>query len=290
MASDTTKTSFTKSKSTCRDTGTRESGEKSKFAKLPEMFKRMDASIQDPLDEHQPPKRPRDEPEEGNGLLLRILEEVQEARSEARIKFEQLEGKLSRMDEERKEEAKKVSSLEREVAELRKEIDTLRKSVLTREREDRKRNMIVKGIEETEREERGETKRKVMEMIRNEMKMECPPIVEARRIGPRTEGRGRIILTKFSCDIDKQEIIKNRGRLRGTNVYIEADLPPAIREKKRRLLRICREERGKGNKAFIVRDKINISGFLYELAIIDGRSELRRVEDETPKNDLADIE
>ena len=70
-----------------------------------------------------------------------------------------------------------------------------------------------------------------------------------KRIGKK--GRNRLILVSIFCLDDKLAVLKKRTKLKGSNIYINDDLPPQQRERRKKLIIMCCNARSDGKKAFV---------------------------------------
>lgn len=143
---------------------------------------------------------------------------------------------------------------------LRSKIETLEEKVISLERENKKNNLILFGLEEKEKDQ-NELFENVKEKIKNDLHItiENAEINKMHRIGKKAtsaSGKTRPILMSFVNQWKKTEIVKNKKEFR--DVYVAEDYPKAILNKRKELQAQLEEERKKGNKVYIKYDKIVI--------------------------------
>lgn len=266
-------------------------------ANIPELFKRMNMeqhhlpkSNAEIAEEHHTLKRPREETESDNNILVKTFNEIKATREETRVRFEELDNKISLMNDGREQQAEELASLRDEVAELKEEVNALKGKINIIENGERRLNIIVKGVQETDAELRGgaeQTREALLGTIGRHIEVGPSIITEARRLGRPSEDRPRIILAKLHSINDKIRIVRESKKLKGTNIYIDEDFSPAVREMRRHLFKVARDERNKGNRATVFKDKIRINGTLHEAVKQRGVFVLRPIpkpENQTPKN------
>lgn len=134
------------------------------------------------------------------------------------------------------------------------------------EKQIRRKNLIIKGIVDEEKEEELITKEKV-EAVLSKMgiKIEIESETEEiRRIGKYIEGRARPVIIKLMKFNKKIEILKNSNNLKGTEIWIDEDYPKEVQEERRQLIPIMKTAREQGQKAQLRYNKLIINNELYK--------------------------
>lgn len=128
------------------------------------------------------------------------------------------------------------------------------------ENQSRRNNLVIDGIEESERESWEVTEEKVRSLIENKLKLDgrIMPIERAHRMGrPDTSGgRQRPIVVKFLNYRDRCAILENAKKLKNTKIYINEDFSAQVREKRKELLPLMRAARERGEIAYLRYDQL----------------------------------
>ena len=122
------------------------------------------------------------------------------------------------------------------------------------EMEDRSRrnNVRVDGIKECEGETREDREKKVIEICEKKLGLENVKIERAHRIKSKSKnGRPRTIICKLQSFKDRDSIIKNSNKLKGTNYYIYEDFSKGTMEYRKELWEKVKKLREKGKIAYL---------------------------------------
>lgn len=141
--------------------------------------------------------------------------------------------------------AKEKSNLQGRILDLENRME--------REDKNRRRNNIV--LKEVKLEGQN-VKAEVEEFLRTELDTNVQ-IVEAYQI------RNKVVIAKVMDWTQKKKIMENKGKLRGTNMFIDNDLTQKEMDTQKKLRDIARHEREKGNTAKVGYQKIIINDKLY---------------------------
>ena len=179
-----------------------------------------------------------------------------------------------------------ITRLEKEFGMVRKEIDEMKKAIheLTskcsqmkeadtsvanksiqsqqrilemHERELRRNNLVIVGVEEDR--PRETTVEVVKKVLSNKLNTEIP-IIEARRIGKANTRGPRPILVRLPDYNTKVSVLKKRSQMKGTNIFINDDLTPLQKKNLAVLLDKMRKARNDGKSAYITRGCLIIDG------------------------------
>lgn len=118
------------------------------------------------------------------------------------------------------------------------------------ERERRKCNVIVGNVEEDTNESAADVKTKVENIFSGSLKVGCKPL-HAQRIGKFHQNKTRLILVKLESPNEKLAILKAARALKGSATFIKEDLSKTERDHRRKMVIVMKQERKKGNTAFI---------------------------------------
>ena len=154
----------------------------------------------------------------------------------------------------------KIQPIIEENKNLKSEVEILNKKVKYLENMNRKNNIIVHGIKETEN-----SHEELFIIIKNTLKiisvqMENFDINKCHRLGKKHEGRkDRPILISFTSYQKKIETIRNKRKMpQGT--YITEDFSKETLDMRKKLQEELKQEIEKGNEAFIRNNKLIIKG------------------------------
>ncbi len=104
----------------------------------------------------------------------------------------------------------------------------------------RRSNIVVSGLKEIPGETHAMTEDLIRRFLNDTMSYGDFNIERCHRLGARaTPGRPRRIIFRVSFFKDKEEIMRRRGSLKGTNVYLDDDYPRYTREKRDELRRLA---------------------------------------------------
>ncbi|KAH9300033.1 hypothetical protein KI387_011616 [Taxus chinensis] len=183
------------------------------------------------------------------------IDEIQSAIKDMEIKENQLKDRI----EEAKTWSQLVSGSSNEQRQvMEKHIKTQIKE--EKDQQNRAINFIIKGLKDFGENER--TDILARDFLKDELKW-TGYIQQANRIGRRTEGgkdrHVRVVMRKIE---DKHAILKNRGLLRGTHIYLDEDLTFAQQEDRRKEWEKVRKAREAGKWAQMRNGKAQISDHL----------------------------
>lgn len=129
------------------------------------------------------------------------------------------------------------------------EVGKLRRLVREKERENRRNNIVIKGmdIEKTVKDREGW----VQELLNDRLKVGCK-IVNVKKSGP-------VLIVKVDNEESKKKVMKNKYKLKEGNIFIENDLTWEERKIQEKIGRWVKEQKSKGLKvkASYARVKIN---------------------------------
>ncbi|XP_037296945.1 uncharacterized protein LOC115446198 [Manduca sexta] len=156
---------------------------------------------------------------------------------------------MDRMDEKLNPIIEENEQLKQKVCDLEKEVEYLK-------REKKGNNIIIFGLEEGEN-SISELFKSVKVILKEDLNinMEQFEINNLYRLGKnKVQNKPRPVLCSFINTWKKDEIMKNRKNLK--KIYISEDYSKEVLEKRKALLPLLKEEREKGNIAFLNYDKL----------------------------------
>lgn len=128
----------------------------------------------------------------------------------------------------------------------------------SRQMEDRSRrsNLRIDGLSEDSNESWEETEQKVNELVMNKLGLTNVEIERAHRTGSKTGAKPRTVIVKFLRYKDKEEILKNGCKLKGTQTFIREDFSYETRQIRKELWTKVKELRESGKFAVLSYDRI----------------------------------
>ncbi|KAJ2948734.1 hypothetical protein O0L34_g7994 [Tuta absoluta] len=139
----------------------------------------------------------------------------------------------------------------KQLKECQTKIETLEEKVTSLEREKRNHNLVFHGIPETS----GEKAETIMEIVKNELKVniKIEDIDTVRKMGRNDKAPLIIRLTSLK---KKQEILRNKKKLKGKSISITEDYPKEVLEERKALREKMEAERKEGKYAIIKYNKL----------------------------------
>ncbi|CAG2236423.1 unnamed protein product [Mytilus edulis] len=122
-------------------------------------------------------------------------------------------------------------------------------------------NIVISGIKQEPNED---TENIVRDFIRKNLGIgENVNFVSVHRFGKQRQNIQRI-MTKFVSLKDKQLVMRNCHKLKGTHISVREQFPVKIEKKRKKLYPILKQAKKDRKKAILIRDKLFIEGELYE--------------------------
>lgn len=126
------------------------------------------------------------------------------------------------------------------------------------DREKREHNIIIYNLEGDKQETWEDLQLKVLTLVETKLGITCrnEEFARVKRIGQHTSGRIRPILIKFLRYNMKLVVLKNKTKLKGTQIKIDEDYPPDVQERRRTLWPELKRLREQGHIAHLKYDRI----------------------------------
>lgn len=176
------------------------------------------------------------------------------------IELEKRIGKL----EMKKERGGDMNRGEERVELMEKRMREMKRKLKRKERDDRKRNIVIKGL----RVEEGRVKEGI-EKLMKEIGVKVK-IGEIRRIRTGKEERGEMVIVRLNNEEERRKI-ESKRKLKGEKVWIMEDLTWGKRRTRWMMREIAKEEELRGNRMWVENDRITINGKWW---FWDGRREV----------------
>lgn len=137
-----------------------------------------------------------------------------------------------------------------------REVFKIKRLVMDKEREDRKRNVVIKGLKDSIDRREGSDRKEDIKIIENFFKEKlgvCSTIENCRRSGP-------VIIVKLESDEGKVEIMRNKLKLIGEKIFIENDLCWEDRKIQEEINKWAKERKGKGEDIKVGYGRVKVGG------------------------------
>lgn len=157
------------------------------------------------------------------------------------------------------------------------------------ENQSRRNNIIFDGIPETKQETWKVSEEKVLSVLKTNMGFtDDPPIERAHRVGSANPRKTRPIVVKFLNFKDRDTVLRNGKKLRGTSVYVRDDLSEKVLARRRSQMDLLKEARQEGKIAYFNYDRLIIRERLADnLISADSPSATQSTERRTTRSQSA---
>lgn len=159
----------------------------------------------------------------------------------------------------------RFSDLERRVSRvdsLEQTVKLLQAKVVDLEDRSRRSNLIIIGIQEDRGENETALRTKVIEdLFCKRLNVTCCSIARIHRIGKAVKKRPVIVF--FQNYNEKQEVLRNARKLKGTSISIQYDYSAYTLRKRKLLWQSAKMEKEQGKKVTLLHDKLRIDNDLY---------------------------
>ncbi|KAK4318554.1 hypothetical protein Pmani_010464 [Petrolisthes manimaculis] len=213
-------------------------------------------------------------------LKVLLDSQNQSFRSAVDIIVDQFKSRITDMETRMSDLTRSLEFTQAEVTELKSEVKELRKSDSVKQttinelqthvndieqrtnyQEDysRRNNLRISGMEELPSGETWEQTTKTVQTILED-KLQLPPtnLERAHRIGPGGHSQPRTIVVRFEKFGDREAVLRNARKLKGTGIFINEDLCAASQEIIRNKLPQLKQARSEGKIAFFKHTKLII--------------------------------
>ena len=165
-------------------------------------------------------------------------DKLRETVTEIRVSLEYSQGEIATLKDSIHLQDKGLHETNTCIDGIKQNLMDLDNSIDYLENQSRRNNVVFDGVEENEKETWQESEEKVMTIIEDTMKLDGVKIERAHRVG-KNRPRGRQIVVKFQNFKDRELVLRNGKRLKGSSIYVREDLSNKILSKRRDQLRAC---------------------------------------------------
>lgn len=153
---------------------------------------------------------------------------------------------------------KKFEPLLKNFKEIEQKVEDHQKKLQTIDREQRKRNIVIHGLEAVKGENYWELERQIVKFLREKLQVqiEATDLDSVRIINKQKEKSP--ILVSFVALRSKLMVWANKRKLQGTRIRIDDDFPPEVLAERKTLIPKLRAARSEGKYAILKYNKLII--------------------------------
>lgn len=178
-----------------------------------------------------------EEMEEIKNMMIEMMKDIKSIRAEQQFYKEE------------------IQEIKRENKELKQAVNKLESKIEMIEKREKKNNIIIKGVKIDE----ADNSEKLSQLIKDKMEVD----IKIKSVQIIKKYDKPIVLARIDAWEDKIQIMKNKHKLRKTDVYIENDMTAEEREVQAMIRNFARQEREKGKAAIVKYRKLIIDGVLW---------------------------
>ena len=175
----------------------------------------------------------------------------------------EIDGKIELMNQENAQLNEAVSKLVEQNEALTKTNKQMQEKLLDQEARSRQQNLIFHGMKKNGKKETWEqSELAVRKLMKDKLKLDSDNIEihRAHRLGADS------IIVNFLKYKDREEVLKRKKQLEGTQMYITEDHPPEIRQIRKKLMNLAERQKKEGDSVFLRYNKVVIGGIAYKLS------------------------
>lgn len=165
--------------------------------------------------------------------------------------LEDMKQELKKHQEEKKNDQEIIKKLSEDLQSRKKIINELEERVNYQEDYSRRNNLQIIGLEERQGGETWEqTAVQVTKLLESKLQLPNIQLERAHRVGRQEDHGRRPIIARFSSFVDREAVMRNTTKLRGTRIYINEDLCPASQSIRKAKLPQLKQARSEGKVAY----------------------------------------
>lgn len=217
-------------------------------------------------------------------MFLSIKQDTTQTKSDIKDIKEQLSDLGSKVDENSED----IRQLQMDQGELWEIIKQQRSRIEALERTKKKNNIIIKGIKEKDEESRSELIERVIQLFNETLKIHfhSDHINFIKRLGAPKANKERPIILSLTSWIKKTEIMFNRNKLTGTNIFISDDLSKDEMVVRRELLLYQKKFKEVGKHSSLIGTRLKVDGQLYTLKSLNENFKMPDKKEESEVNPI----
>lgn len=173
--------------------------------------------------------------------------------------IDDLKSAIKQLEKDKQDAKIKMDRQEADINSSKSEIESLEDRCNYMEDYSRRNNIRITGIKEQNGNETWEqTAAKVLSVLDDKLQLPDLDLERAHRVGQRRDDKPRTIVARFSRYRDREAVMRNARKLKGTNIYMNDDLCAASQAIKNAQLPQLKQARAEGKVAFFRHTKLII--------------------------------
>lgn len=174
-------------------------------------------------------------------------------------------------EREKKDAMSKIASLTDQLNISNERLKDLEGRINYQEDYNRRKNLRISGIEERSGGETWEqTAATVGSLLEDKLQMPGLQLERAHRVGTRQDSRPRTIVARFNRFCDREAVMRNAKKLKGTNIFLNDDLCPASQAIKNSQMPSLKEAKAQGKIAYFRHTRLIIKERNAEGGVVGG--------------------
>lgn len=161
-----------------------------------------------------------------------------------------------------REKTSEIELLQTEVQSLKQVIKQQNSKLADLEDRSRRCNVIIHGIKEQQGDNEKSLQRAIVdELFSQKLNQTIRSVARIHRLGQKSGNRPVIVY--FQDFLEKQVVMRNARKLKGTNIYFQNDYSQHTLRKRRLLWESAQADKAQAKRVFLVNEKLSIDGSLY---------------------------
>lgn len=169
---------------------------------------------------------------------------------------------MKKLSQSNKSVVSKINDINKGNEVTKEKIEKMEKKMNQYEREKKKRNIVIHGLEEKQNETWQEREIVVLDLLQKQINssVQTTEIDSIRRVGIKKPGKCRPIVVSFTTLRRKLEILSLKRSLVGSKIYIQQDFSEQVLNKRKELQPYVLKLRKEGNTVKLQNDVMYVNG------------------------------
>nr|XP_037284777.1 LOW QUALITY PROTEIN: uncharacterized protein LOC119177400 [Rhipicephalus microplus] len=164
-----------------------------------------------------------------------------------------------------KKQKVEIKALQTEVTALKGNLQLHQRRLNDLEDRSRRRNLVIFGFPEPDRENATEFRKKIIEeLIGDKLGVVVNSVERVHRVGKKCHDKVRPVIMNFFDYNEKLKVLKNCHKLKGTKISVNHDFCKATIAKRSKLWSHSNDFRAQGRKVSLDYDKLRVDDDIYE--------------------------
>ena len=162
-----------------------------------------------------------------------------------------LETEVERLEREKENSKEVINTLTKDIQATTKSTKDLEDRCNYQEDYNRRNNLQIIGLEELQGDETWEqTAKQVSKLLQDKLQLPDIHIERAHRTGQFNTSRHRPIIARFQRYCDRDAVMRNASKLRGTRIFINEDLCPTSQQIRKDQIPLLKQARANSKLAY----------------------------------------